>query len=166
MLHIKNLTQVDLDVVETFFAEGLKNVPKAYFSSLDRPLIDKALQTPFSYAAFEEDKLIGVTLATIPGITPNNYGYDLDYSKEQLQQVTQLIAGLVVPTAKAKGVGTQLIAENCAAICRAGFQIILGTIHPENTASIKMVLKNGLVPKKQVLKYGGLPRIIFERFCF
>jgi uncharacterized protein YecE (DUF72 family) len=97
MLAIKQLTNQDLDLVDDFVQQQLKAIPKELFSTLDRLLIAKALNSNFCYAAWADNQLIAVSLAYIPGIGQNNYGHDLGYSEAQLSKVAQLIGTIVMP---------------------------------------------------------------------
>jgi hypothetical protein len=163
MTTIQQLTIQDLDLVDDFIQAELKSIPKEMFSSLGRTLIEKSLNTPFSYAIWDDNQLIAVSVAYIPGMALNNYGHDLDFSETQLGKVVQLIGTIVKPTAYQKGLGYALFCQNCAAIFKTDFDIVLMTVHPDNIGCIKMAEKTGFVAKKQVLKYGGHPRVIFEK---
>jgi ribosomal protein S18 acetylase RimI-like enzyme len=165
MLEIRKLGMADADSVEIFAKWTLKSVSEAFFSALDRPLIEKTLNNKmtFSYGMFDGNILVAISLAHAPGIGSNNYGYDLGYSDAEMSQVGQLIATIVNPTYRQGGIGSQLIFKNCEAIFEANYPIILSTVHPENLGSIKMLMKNGFVVKKQLLKYGGFPRLIVEK---
>jgi RimJ/RimL family protein N-acetyltransferase len=162
MTTIQQLTIQDLDLIDNFFQEELKSVPKEMFSSLGRVLIEKSLNTPFSYGIWLDNQLIAVSIAYIPGMGLNNYGHDLDYSEAQLEKVVQVIGIIVNPNYYQKGLGYTLLCQNCAAIFKTTFDIVLMTIHPDNIGSIKTAEKTGFVAKKQVLKYGNCPRVIFE----
>jgi ribosomal protein S18 acetylase RimI-like enzyme len=165
MLEIRKLIILDADNVEAFAKWVLESVPAAFFSALGRPLIEKSLndKTGFSYGMFDGDTMIAISLVYVPGSGPSNYGYDLGYSEDEMNQVAQLVGTIVSPEGRQGGIGHKLFAKNFEAIFEANYSIILVTTHPDNIGSWKLLTKNGFEAKKNVLKYGGLPRIIWEK---
>lgn len=165
MLTFERLGYAHANAVSDFINKQNGTITNGFFSPPTVRIITMALKKDkgLSLGAFDNNVLVGIRLTYFPGVTAHNHGHDLDYSQDELLQVAQFHGTLVKEDKRYNGIGHELVKKNCDEIFMAGYRIILATVHPENEASLKMVLKNGFAPKKLVTKYGGLPRIILEK---
>ncbi len=165
MFQIKKLLSKDIDDVKGFIEGQFKTIHNGFFFPPTLKIIVKSLgdTSGISHGAFYDNELIGIRLTYFPSLETENHGYDLGYSEEELKQVAQFHGTLVINDKRYKGIGSELVHINCKEIFNTPCKRILATAHPDNHASINMLLNNGFKERMKVYKYENLPRIIFEK---
>lgn len=91
-----------------------------------------------------------------PGLDDYNYGYDLDFTQEQLLQVINMDSAAVLPEYRGLGLQRKLVAMAEEQLHREGAYILLCTVHPDNRFSLNNVLKQGYQIQKKLEKYGSV----------
>jgi len=91
-----------------------------------------------------------------PGLEDYNYGYDLDFTREQLLRVIHMDTAVVHPDFRGHKLQRRLMAviEEELALRYPG-AILLTTVHPENLYSLYNVQSLGYRIEKRLPKYGS-----------
>ncbi len=111
----------------------------------------------------ESGAFLGFLILRFPGGAADNLGRDLPVPSSELGQCVHMESMIVSEAARGRGIGTRLVEEGVKAAGKKSALHAFATVHPDNLASLKSLEKNGFERKKQVLKYGGQPRIIMYR---
>ena len=148
MLETKRLISADSNQIINFIEEQVKTIQNDFFFPPTLQIIDKSLSEikGISHGAFANNQLVGIRLTYFPGLDKENHGYDLGYSEKELNEVAQFHGTLVINDKRYKGIGSELVNINCEEIFKSTFKRILATVHPDNSASVNMLLNNGFGP--------------------
>ena len=91
-----------------------------------------------------------------PGLHPDNYGYDLGFSQEDLLKVIHMDSAAVHPDYRGNRLQQKLMAEIEEDLkIRFPGAILLTTVHPENLYSLYNVQSMGYTPVLRLAKYGS-----------
>ena len=137
---------------------------KSLYITDDEDYIAAHIAAPsFTLLAEEDDHPVGFFLTCVPGLTDNNLGYYLDFSEQQLLQVAMMDSAAVLPEYQGRGVMGEMFR---AAADRAGeeYPYLLGTVSPDNGASLHNFERCGFTLKKRVVKPNGYGRLLMGRF--
>lgn len=104
--------------------------------------------------------LAGLFMVTFPGLTEENLGWDLGFSKEDLLHTAHMDTAVVLPAYRGHGLQARFMQTAEADLRKMGYKYLLCTIHPENQFSMGNALKAGYIVEKTTEKYGGLKRNI------
>lgn len=110
--------------------------------------------------------LAGIFMATFPGLTEENLGWDLGFDEEALLKTAHMDTAVILPAYRGNGLQGQLMQKAEADLKQAGYRYLLCTIHPDNQYSMNNALKLGYKVAKSTVKYGGLPRNILLKTLF
>ena len=108
------------------------------------------------WVAMDGDCLAGAFDILIPGLSENNYGYDLGFTEEELLRVVNMDSAAVHPDYRGQGLQKRLMQEAEKYIRAAGNRILLCTVHPDNLFSLNNVLNQGYVIIMKKEKYGSV----------
>lgn len=117
----------------------------------------------FTLKASTEGHTAAFLTIRYPKLAPDNCGYDLGFPSESLLHVAHIETCVVHPDFRGNGLETRLILEAEKRLKKSPYNILLGTVHPDNTASVKSFLKSGFHIEKTLKKYGGLCRHIMYK---
>ena len=137
---------------------------KSLYITDDEDYIAANIAAPsFILLAEEDDCPVGFFLICVPGLTDNNLGHYLGFSEEQLLQVAMMDSAAVLPEYQGRGVMGAMFR---AAADRAGeaYPYLLGTVSPDNGASLHNFEKCGFTMKKRVVKPNGYERLLMGKF--
>ncbi len=95
-----------------------------------------------------------------PGLESYNYGYDLDFTEEELLRVVNMDTAAVHPDYRGHGLQSALIRQAEAKLRQEGNWILLCTVHPDNQFSLRNVLGQGYTIEKKLEKYGSVRYIL------
>ena len=112
------------------------------------------------WVAMDGERLAGAFDILIPGLGEYNYGYDLDFTEEELLRVVNMDSAAVHPDYRGMGLQKRLMQEAEKYIRAAGGQILLCTVHPDNLYSLNNVLNQGYVIMMKKEKYGSVRYIL------
>lgn len=117
-----------------------------------------------SVGAFLEQRLVGFHGVFFPHVSAENLGLDIGLKELELNRVAHMESVSVHPDFRGNGLHLQMANRLIDYIQNhTSYRYLLETVSPENTGSIKNVLKSGLVIVHLKRKYGGLLRYIFYR---
>ena len=115
------------------------------------------------WAAMAYDRMVGVFDVLYPGLEEYNYGYHLDFNREQLLQVVHMDTAAVHPDWRGLGIQRRLLETAEQELKGAGELYLLCTIHPENVYSLNNALKQGYEVQKTLEKYGSVRHILCKK---
>lgn len=112
------------------------------------------------WVAEEDGKLAGGFDYILPGLSDINYGYDLDFTREELLRVVQMDTAAVHPAYRGRGLQKILMEKAAEEVCRTPRRILLTTVHPDNRYSLDNILKQDYTIAKKVEKYNSVRFIL------
>lgn len=104
--------------------------------------------------------MAGLYIITYPGTDPDNLGIDIGLPEPELSRVAHMDAIVVHPLYRGQGLQQQLTLFAEQELVDNGSRYFMCTIHPDNIYSKNNMERCGYKVMKQVVKYGGLPRLI------
>lgn len=104
--------------------------------------------------------MAGLYIVTYPGTGSDNLGYDIGLPESELSRVVHMDAIVVHPLYRGQGLQQKLTLFVEQELLNNGFRYFMCTIHPDNIYSKNNMEKCDYKVMKQVIKYGGLPRLI------
>ena len=121
-------------------------------------------------------KIVGNLLVKYPGLEEENLGYDIfptcfkpseisgqPYSLEELQKVVHMDSASVLPDHRGHHLESRMIAFGETLIDTSRYSYAFATVAPENTASLKSLMRNGYQIMDTKEKYGGVLRYILMK---
>lgn len=117
------------------------------------------------YMAIAEDtkEIAGIFLVAFPGLSAENLGYDLNFSREQLLLTAHMDSAAVLPRYRGNRLQYRLMQEAEQDLRAMGYRYLLCTIHPDNRFSQANALRQGYQVVKTTKKYGGYLRDILMK---
>lgn len=139
---------------EWFVAESYEEFKR--WMSADRGLL---------YLASDMDsgKAAGMFFAVLPGMEPENLGYDIGMKETELGQVALMDTAAVLPEFRGMGLQYRMMQEAERDLKRMGYRYLMCTVHPENRFSRENVRRQGYRHVMTKEKYGGYLRDIWMK---
>ena len=110
----------------------------------------------------ETGKLVALGVYVNDGLKEDNYGYDLDYLKEDILKTGQIEITIVHPDFRGNRLQDILCKKLIEVSKVNGDKYLTATVSPYNKHSLSNFLKADFKNKKEKLKYGGVLRCILE----
>ena len=110
----------------------------------------------------ETGKLIALGVYLNNGLLEENYGYDLEYSKEDILKTGQVEITIVHPDFRGNRLQDVLCKKLIEVSKVNGDKYLTATVSPYNEHSLNNFLKLDFKNKKEKFKYGGVLRCILE----
>ncbi len=117
------------------------------------------------WVAMDGDRMAAAFDLLTPGLEAYNYGYELNFSQDQLMKVINMDTAAVHPNYRGMGLQKRLLETAEQDVLGAGERILLCTVHPENRFSLNNVLKLGYTVQKKTEMYGSV-RCILRKDIF
>lgn len=110
----------------------------------------------------DDDKLIALGVYVNKGEHKGNYGYDLEYSRDDILKTGQIEITIVHPDFRGNKLQDLLCKRLIEVSKENGDKYLTVTVSPYNPHSLNNFLKIGFVNKKEKMKYSGVLRAILE----
>lgn len=150
---IVNKVDQGMNVPEWFVAEPYEEFD--FWMKKERGLL---------YLAVDEDENVGAMFFVIlPGLHPDNLGYDLNMEEEQLKLCAMMDTAAVLPEFRGHHLQYEMMQHAEADLREMGYKYLLCTVHPENVFSRSNVMKQGYQKMLTKEKYGGFLRDIWMK---
>ena len=150
---IVNKVDQGMNVPEWFVAESYEEFD--FWMNEERGIL---------YLAVDEDENVGAMFfAILPGLHPDNLGYDLNMEEEQLKLCAMMDTAAVLPGVRGHHLQYELMQHAEADLREMGYKYLLCTVHPENVFSRSNVMKQGYEKLLTKEKYGGFLRDIWMK---
>lgn len=117
------------------------------------------------WLAMDGPQVAAVFSVLYPGLEPENYGFDLDFSEEELMQVVHMDTAAVHKSYRGMGLQGKMVCMAEKTLSGQGRKILLSTVHPENKFSLNNMLRQGYEIQKRVEKYGS-ERFVLRKNIF
>ncbi len=104
--------------------------------------------------------LAGFFMVKFPGLSEDNLGHHLGFSKDKLMQCVHMDSCVVHPEYRGYHLQSRMASWAEQQIKQMPYHYLLGTIHPDNYYSLNSMLRCGYLVVKETYLYGGLPRAI------
>lgn len=165
MFTIEYATENDVPGIMLIIKEGLFLLPcPDWFVNDTEEFYSRHIeQEGFTLKAMTDNKLAAFLTIRFPKEAPDNCGYDLDYKKDMLLRVAHIETCVVHPDFRGNHLEARLIREAEYILKQTSYDLLLGTVHPDNIASVKSFLNNGFRIEKTLKKYGGMLRHIMYK---
>ena len=165
-IRIQRAEQADLDAIMELMEEARTTVKVSdWFLPDNRQYVSEHISDRgFTLKAIDsDDEILGFFIVDFPGESKHNLGYDLGYEDDKLKKVAHMDYAVVTKKARGLGLQKRFFEEAQQRLEDTPYEYFLGTVHPDNIYSRTNFLKAGYQEAKQMLKYGGMPRIIMEK---
>lgn len=106
------------------------------------------------------EKIAAFFTIRFPKHDEDNLGYAINLNREELLKVAHMETAVVHPDYRGNHLEQRLMAEAVKILKNTPHCYLMGTVHPDNTASVKSFLNNGFSIEETVPKYGGRLRHI------
>lgn len=115
------------------------------------------------WLAMEGERIAGAFDILHPGMEDINYGWKLDFSREQLARVVHMDMAAVHPNYRGMGLQRRLLETAEQELRGEAERYLLCTIHPENVFSLNNALKQGYRIRKTLSMYGSVRHILCKK---
>jgi len=105
-------------------------------------------------------KTAGLFMVALPGISQDNLGHDLGFSKEQIMVTAVMDSAAILPEYRGHHLQYRLMQTAEAELRKRGYRYLTSTVHPENHSSHNTLTRQGYRVVATKEKYGGLIRDI------
>lgn len=165
--------EVELRLAKEEDAEEIAQLMQTVYENLD----DKSLyilddidfikehisKNGFCVVACDNKKIVGSFIVRYPNNADDNLGLDLSFSSSQLKSVAHMESAVVHKDYRGKAVQKQMLRYAEKLIDKTSHSILLSTVSPKNTPSIKTFESCGYHCVMTKEKYGGVPRRIYMK---
>ncbi len=103
----------------------------------------------------------GMFFAVIPGMDPENLGYDIGMEETELEQVALMDTAAVLPGFRGYNLQYRMMQAAEQDLQKMGYRYLMCTVHPENRFSRENVKRQGYRKVMTKEKYGGYLRDIW-----
>ena len=117
------------------------------------------------WLAMDEKRVAAVFSDLYPGLESYNYGYDLDFSEQELMKVVHMDTSAVHKDYRGLGLQGRMVQIAEKSLEGQGSKILMSTVHPDNQFSLNNMLRQGYEIRKRVEKYGS-ERFILQKNIF
>lgn len=162
---VTGLSQHDREQIMALDNHILKTLkdPDFYYPPYNHDVLQCCLTSGLSIGVWKSHALIAYHLCYYPSLRHDNLGRDIDIAPQEWDSVAQFWGVAVRSDFRQQGIAYALAQTAYQIVLKSGYQYIAATCHPENYASLKMLLKLGFVIRKLANKYHGKIRYIL---CF
>lgn len=168
MLTFRKGTQSDTEQFLEFLSDVRAAMPNKEWFYLDPPEAVRMMMadgTMELWVAMDGERMAAAFDILHPGLSPDNYGYELDFDEDALRKVVHMDTSAVHPDYRGMGLQRKMVQTAEEALSGKGEKILLCTVHPENRYSLQNMLRQGYVIQKRVCKYGS-ERYILQKNIF
>ena len=117
------------------------------------------------WLATDNERVAAVFSVLHPGLESYNYGYDLDFTEQELWKVVHMDTAAVHKDYRGLGLQGRMVQIAEKSLAGQGSKILMSTVHPENQFSLHNMLRQGYEIQKRVEKYGS-ERFILQKIIF
>lgn len=162
-LIIRRGTREDTEPLIRLLAEVRQGMPHKEWFYLDPPEeVRERMEngTMQLWVAMDGERLAGAFDALLPGLEDCNYGYQLGFSREELEKVVNMDTAAVHPDYRGQHLQRRLLQAAEAELSGTGEKHLLCTIHPENVYSLRNALAQGYIIQRTLPMYGSVRHIL------
>ncbi len=161
-------TPEDTDLFVHFLDEIKSDMQQKDWLYLDPPELVHAMMSEGImdlWLAMDEERVAAVFSVLHPGLESYNYGYDLDFTEQELLKVVHMDTAAVHKDYRGLGLQGQMVQIAEKSMSGQGNKILICTVHPDNQFSLTNMLRQGYEIQKCIEKYGS-ERFILQKNIF
>lgn len=156
----------DYQVFAHIIQEVWQNMPKKEWYMADnaeytRRMLASGKGRGYKAIDPETGAVAGIFMAVMPGMEPENMGYDIGLPKEELPMVAHMDSVAILPQYRGHGLQRRLMEAAESDLRREGYRYLMCTVHPDNCYSRNNVIGQGYRSMMVKEKYGGYIREVF-----
>lgn len=136
--------------------------PTAYITDPPEYVSHYVQRDGFVLLAVEQDTPVGFFMAAAPGLRENNLGRYLGFSPEELQKTIMMDSAAVLPEYQGRGIMGMMF-RRAVELAAERYPYLVGTVAPDNYASLKNFERNGFTRRRTITKPGGQVRLLMGR---
>ena len=167
-LQFRRGTAEDAELFIQFLNNIKAEMPQKAWLYLDPPEVVHSMiadGTMSFWLAMDGEAVAGVFSVLYPGLRSDNYGYDLDFTDEELLQVVHMDTAAVHRNYRGFGLQKQMALMAETMLTGQGRRILLCTVHPDNSFSLNNMLQQGYEVQKCIGKYDS-ERLLLRKNIF
>lgn len=163
--HIRVATFDDVKAIHAMMKTAEESVEHPdYFCADNREFIEQHITSEGFTLLWEEDGVPGAFLIVrIPGKAADNLGIDLELPSDRLDYVAHMETTVVSLPFRGRGIQRLLMTEAERRLILKGYLYCLGTVHPNNAASLATFQNLNYSVALTKEKYGGKLRYIMRK---
>lgn len=108
------------------------------------------------WVAMDGERMAAAFNILQPSLNPYNYGYDLGFDEAMLLQVVNMDTIAVHPAYRGMGLQKKLMQEAEREVAQKRPRILLCTVHPDNSFSLKNIVEQGYYIERMLEKYNSI----------
>lgn len=165
-IEIRKGTAADIEGFISLLADVRERMEHKEWFYLDPPDVVRNMMadgTMELWVASDGERMAGVLDILHPGLEDYNYGYDLDFDREQLLRVIHMDSAAVHPDYRGLGLQRRLLETAERELEGRGERYLLCTVHPENRFSLNNALQQGYAILKTLPKYGTVRHVLCKK---
>ena len=136
--------------------------PSAYITDDEAYIAAHIRDEGFTLLAETDGVTAGFFLICVPGLSDNNLGCYLGFSRQQLLGVAMMDSAAVLPEFQGLGIMGAMF-QKAVELTEPVYPYLLGTVAPENMPSRKNFEKCGFSVLQTIEKPGGLTRLLMGK---
>jgi GNAT superfamily N-acetyltransferase len=162
---IRFLEAGELDDAFALHREVLRHLPEAHvFRADSRAFMARHIEERGRIVGtFADGRLVAYAVVSFPDDEPDNLGRDVPLPEEELSKVADYDGSAVHPDHRGNGLQLRMSELRHRFALAHGRHHILGTVSPDNPASLHNFLRFGFRVRNLKRKYGGAQRLIIHR---
>lgn len=135
---LRYLKESDIPAVVELHGTIVESLPsRLLLYHRDREFFAACIAEGCVAAAFDGDRAVGYSAASVPRSAEDNYGVDLGLSRDELARVAHLSGSAVLPDYRGNGIQARLLQMRAAFMHSSGFHHQAGEVLPKNIVSIQ-----------------------------
>jgi len=155
----------DIDLIQDIMDEitaGMSD--SAHFVGSDRDYIMSHIEeSGVTYLLTDDRRVMGFIIIDYPDKAEHNLGLDIDLAATDLAGVVHMDTIVVLPEFRGQGLQRVMLEYGEIQMKECGYKHLMGTVHPDNIASLKSFIGCGYVIEKTKVKYDGYLRHILRK---
>lgn len=163
---IERAVPEDYQVFAHIIQEVWQNMPKKEWYVADNAeythkMLNSGKGRGYKAIDLETGAVAGIFMAVVPGMEPENMGYDIGLPEEELSLVAHMDSVAILPRYRGHRLQRRLMEAAESDLRREGYRYLMCTVHPDNCYSRNNVIGQGYRSMMVKEKYGGYVREVF-----
>jgi ribosomal protein S18 acetylase RimI-like enzyme len=155
--HLKDIINLQ-EIIVYFLAD------KEIFRTQSIDYFKEHLQMPnAAIGAFTDDGLIAYSVLYFPGERADNFGADINLSRDEMDKVVHLATVAVHPSYRGNSLQSKMQGMHIEIAQRMGYEHVCCMVSPKNHASFRNIFSQGLMIKALKIKFDWRLRYIMHR---
>jgi len=162
---VRRMDETHFDQLQKLNANIMDHLanPDFYYPPYDTDLLKLCLRQRLAVGIFSRQELIAYQLSYFPKFREDNLGRDICLPRNRLKDVATFHGIAVHSEYKKNRFGSVLTECVLNIVSELGYRDVMATCHPDNTHSLRILLKYGFCIRELKYKYGGKLRYVLHK---